>query len=104
MRRYKSLLFGIRHYANASCSSLNRIPNLQQTSLAILSPLMIPEPKCFDALFHQKFFARSITFHSIRQAMLKTVEFDVQFGVGAVKIQNAIANGVLPTKFETSET
>ena len=35
--------------------------------------------------------------------MLKTVEFNIQLRIGAVKIQNVAANRVLPSKFEAGE-
>jgi len=64
---------------------------------------MIPETQCLDALLHQEFFTRFISLNAFRQTVLKTIQFDSQLCVGAVKIQNVLANCVLPAKFETSE-
>ena len=94
---------GVFHYPNAAGSPLQRVPNFQQTSVAIIPPLMIPEPKGFDALFRQKFFPRFIPLNSFRQTVLKAVEFDIQLRVSAVKIQDMSANGVLPSKFEAGK-
>jgi len=94
---------GVFHYPNAAGSPLQRVPNFQQTSVAIFLPLMIPEPKGFNALLRQKFFPRFIPLNSFRQTMLKAVEFDIQLRVNAVKIQDMSANCVLPSKFEAGE-
>jgi hypothetical protein len=64
---------------------------------------MIPESKCLNALLRQEFFTRFIPLHSYRQAMLKSIQFDDQFGVRAIKIQNVPADYVLPAKFETGK-
>jgi hypothetical protein len=82
---------------------LQRIPDFQQTSFAIFPPLMIPEPKRLNALFGQKLFADFVTLDSFRQAVLKSIQFDSQFCIGAREIQNMFANGMLPAKFETGE-
>jgi hypothetical protein len=55
---------------------------------------MIPEPKGFNALLHQKFFPRFIPLNSFRQTVLKAVEFDIQLRVIAIKIQDMSVNGV----------
>ena len=94
---------GVFHYLNAAGSLLQRVPNFQQTSAAIFLPLMIPEPKRFYALLHQKFFPRFISLDSFRQTMLKAVEFDIELRLGAIEIQNVPAHCVLPAKFETGE-
>ena len=91
------------HYPNAAGSLLQRVPNFQQTSVAIYLPLMIPEPKGFNALICQKFFPRFVPLNSFRQTMLKAVELDIQLRVCTVKIQDMSANGVLPSKFEAGE-
>jgi hypothetical protein len=65
--------------------------------------LLVPEPEGFNTLLRQKFLTRFIPLNSVRQNVLKTVEFDIQLRVGAVKIQNVAANRVLPAKFETGE-
>ncbi len=36
--------------------------------------------------------------------MLETIEFNGQLGVGAIKIQDVIADRMLATEFETGET
>jgi len=64
---------------------------------------MIPEPKRFYALLHQNFFPRFISLNSLRQTMLKAVEFDIELRLGAIEIQNVPAHCVLPAKFEAGE-
>jgi hypothetical protein len=82
---------------------LQRIPDFQQASLAILPPLMIPKPKRFNLLLLQKFFTDFITVNALRQAMLKAVEFDRQLRIGTIEIQNVPTRRVLPSKFETGK-
>jgi hypothetical protein len=94
---------GIFHYPHTAASPLNCVPDFQQTSIPIFLPLMIPKPERFDSLLRQKFFPCFIPLNSFRQTMLKPVEFDIQFRVRAVKIQNMSANRVLPSKFEAGE-
>ena len=103
IRRNKFLFPGVLHYPNAARPSLQSVPNFQQTSLAILLPLMVPEPEGFDALLRQKFFAGFVPLNSSRQAVLKAVQFDIQLRVCAVKIQDMSAKCVLPAKFEAGE-
>ncbi len=64
---------------------------------------MIPEPKGFNALFRQIFFPRFIPLNSFRQTVLKAVEFDIQFRVSAVKIQDMSTNLMLSAEFEAGE-
>ena len=64
---------------------------------------MIPEPKRFNVLLRQKSFANFITVNSSGQTVLKTIQFNGQFCIGAIEIQNMSANGVLPSEFETGE-
>ena len=94
---------GVFHYPNAAGPPLQRVPNFQQTSVAIFLPLMIPEPEGLNALLRQKFFPRFIPLNSFRQTMLKAVEFDIQLRISAVKIQDMSASCVLPAKFEAGE-
>jgi hypothetical protein len=65
---------------------------------------MIPKTQRFNALFGQEFFACFILLDPFGQTVLKTVKFNVQFGVGTIKIQNVNSKGVLPSKFEPGET
>jgi hypothetical protein len=97
-------LSGVFHDLNAAGSPLQRIPNFQQTFLAIPLPMMVPEPERFDALFRQIFFAPYVALNSFRQTVLKTVKFDIELRVGAVKIEDMSAHCMLPTKFETGES
>ena len=103
--RWNKLLFpGVFHYLNTAGSLSQRIPNFQQTSLVIPLPLMVPEPERFDAAFCQILFARFVALNSFRQTVLKTVKFDVQLRISAIKIQDMSADHVLPPKFETGES
>ena len=65
---------------------------------------MIPKTQCFNALLRQKFFPRRIALDALWQTVLKPVQFDVQLGVGAIKIQNKFTEGMLATEFESGET
>ena len=64
---------------------------------------MIPELERFDALLRQIFLSHFVPPNSLRQAVLKAVEFDVQLCIGTIEIQNMFANCVLPTKFDAGE-
>ena len=94
---------GVFHYPNAAGSPLQRVPDYQQTSVPIVLPLVIPKPECFNALLCQKLFPCFIPLNSLRQTMLKAVEFDIQLRVGAVKIQDMSTHHVLSAKFESRE-
>lgn len=80
--RYESLLLRAFHDANTSCQSLDGSPNIQQATLGVFAPLMIPETQCFNALLRQKFIALSVGFQSLRQAMLKSVQLHCQLCAG----------------------
>ena len=64
---------------------------------------MIPEPKRFHALLRQKLLTDLVAANPFRQAMLKSIQFNGQLRIGAVKIQNVPTNRVLPTEFEAGE-
>jgi hypothetical protein len=98
------LLFGVLHHLNASCPTLKRVPNLNQTSVSILTPFMVPKSQAFDALFGKVFVACSIFFHEIRPTVLKTIELNRESCIGAVKIQNVLSQCVLPSKFEADKS
>jgi hypothetical protein len=94
----------ILHYPNASCQTLQGIPDYQQTTFPIFPPLMIPESNRFDALLREIFLAGFVTLDVFRQAVLKTVELYSQFCICAIKIQNVIANGMLSSELETGKS
>lgn len=102
--RNKLLFPGVFHDPNTAGSSLQCIPHFQQTSLAIPLPLMVPKPKRFDALFRQVLFARFVALNASWQTVLKTVKFDIQLRVSAVKIQDMSADHVLSPKFKTGKS
>jgi hypothetical protein len=104
IRRNKSLLLRIFHHADTTRSLLNRVPNFQQTTFAVLTPLAIPETQRLDALIHEKFFPCRVAPDSFRQTMLKTVQLDGELCLGAVEIQNVIPDRVLAAEFETGKT
>jgi hypothetical protein len=104
VRRNKSFIPGVFHYADAARPLLNRIPDFQQATVAVLVPLMIPESQRLNALLRQKFFPRFVALDSLRRTVLRTVQFDGEFRVRAIEIQNVIADRVLAAEFETGET
>ena len=65
---------------------------------------MIPESNRFNALPLENFFARFVTLYAFRQTVLNTIKLHPQFCVGTIKVQNAIANGVLSAEFETGKS
>jgi hypothetical protein len=83
---------------------LDRVPDFQQTTFAILTPLTIPETQRLDALIHEKFFPRRAAPDSFWQTMLKTVQLDGELCLGAAEIQNVIPDRVLAAEFETGKT
>jgi hypothetical protein len=103
IRRNKFLFPGGLHYLNAAGSPLHGIPDFQQTSVAILLPLMVPETKGLNPLPRQIFFPHLVPLNAFRQTVLKAVEFDIQLRVRAVKIQDMSANHMLPAEFEAGE-
>ena len=98
------LFVGIFHYLNTTGQPLQCIPDCQQTTFPIFPPLMIPESDRFNALLCEKLVARFVTLDAFRQAVLNTIKLHCQFCVGTVKVQNAIANGVLSAELETGES
>jgi hypothetical protein len=83
--------------------ALQRIPNGEQTTFTVFSPLMIPKSQFLNVLFLQKSAARLVMLHLLRQAVLKTVKLDVQPRYGAIEIQNINSRWMLSAKFESSE-
>ena len=65
---------------------------------------MIPEAKRLNALPGQNFFPDIVTLNSFRQSVLKSVEFNVQFCIITIEIQDVCANRVLSAEFETGKT
>ncbi len=65
---------------------------------------MIPESNRFNALLRKIFFASFVMLDAFRQGVLKTIKFHGQFCIGAIKVQNAIANCVLSAELETGES
>jgi hypothetical protein len=92
IRRNKALFGFIPRYLHAARAPLQRLPDCQQATLAILPPLMIPKTEGPDALLRQNFFARPVALDVLRQAMLKTVKLNRQRCVAAAKVQNMFTN------------
>ena len=91
------------HHLHAARPALQRIPDCQQTSFTILLPLVIPKSQFLNALFLQKSAARVVVLHLLWQAVLKTVQLDVQPRRRAIEIQKINSRRMLPAKFESGE-
>ncbi len=55
---------------------MQRLPDLQQYSLAISAPLSIPKTQFDNPLSNKKLFALRIVLALFRQTVMKTVQFD----------------------------
>ena len=80
------------------------IPNLQQTSIPIAAPLMIPKTDHLNGVLAQKSFPLRATSNTLRQAMLKAIQLNRQFCLSTIKIQNIWADRVLSAELKTGET
>ena len=100
IRRHKLLFFSV-YNLNQAGSPLYRAPYFEQTSISIISPLMIPKSDNFNVLFCQFCRAYFVFLDFLRQTMVKTVEFNSEFCLHAIKIERVIPFGMLPTEFET---
>ena len=101
IRRHEPLTGHIFHHPHTARPALQRIPDGQQASLTLFSPLAIPETQRFDVLLRQKFFAHGIALQPLRQTVLGTVQFHRQPRRRTIEIQNVITHRMLPAKFET---
>ena len=79
------------------------VPDFQQHPLAILVPLVIPEPNHFDLPGRQKQFPLVIQLNALRKAVLETIQLHRQPCHRAEAIKNVGTNGMLTSKFETGK-
>lgn len=89
--------------AHTTGPPVQRFPNFQEHSLAILAPLMIPEPQLFDALCRKERSAFLIALQLLRHSVLKPVQLHGQLRRRTVKIQEVGTLGMLSAEFEASE-
>jgi hypothetical protein len=75
------------HHSDAARSAVQRMPNLQQNSLLVSSPLMVPESENFDIAVCQRSFPGRVPSELHRGFMLKPIEFDREASVRAIEIQ-----------------
>ena len=80
------------------------MPDVQQDSVAILTPLMIPEAQHLDVQGFQEFFPCQIVLSLARQPMSKPVQLDREFCLGTKEVQHVTCNRMLPSKFKSGET
>jgi hypothetical protein len=104
MRRNEPLLLRVFHHLHATSPALQRIPNTEQTTFTICSPLMIPKSQFLNVLFFQKSATRLVVLHLLRQTVLKAVKFDRQSRRRAIEVQKIDSCWMLSAKFETGET
>ncbi len=70
------MILRLPHHRYTTSPTMQRIPDFEQHTFAILLPLMIPEPQFFDAASRQKMFTFFIVPLLFRQTVLEAVEFD----------------------------
>ena len=83
---------------------MQRIPDFEQHTFAVLLPLMIPEAQFFDAGSRKKLFAFLVMPLLFRQTVLKAVEFDGQLCGRTVNIQRVDSHRMLAAEFESRKT
>jgi hypothetical protein len=103
MRRNEPLLLHILHHLHTTRPALQRIPNGEETTFTVFSPLMIPKSQFLNVLFLQKCAALLVVLHLLRDTVLKTVKLDVQPRCRAIEIQEVNSNRMLAAKFESRE-
>ncbi len=79
---------------------MQRIPDLQQDALRILSPLMIPESQFFNVIFIKPLRARLIMPAIFGHPMLGAIQLNGQLRHGTIKIQKILSRRMLASKFE----
>ena len=94
----------VLHHLNTAGSTLQRIPNRQQTSFTIFPPLMIPKAKFPNVLILEERASFLVLLYLLRQAVLETVKLDGQTGRRAIEIQKVNSGRMLAAKFEPGET
>jgi hypothetical protein len=79
------------------------LPNPRQHTLEVLKHLVIPETQYADTLRFEIRRSFSITFFAFLGVVLSTVQFDRQFGGGAIEIEHETTQRVLFAKLETAD-
>ena len=102
--RHKTLVFDFALHLHAPGLPVNRLPDLQQNSIPVFAPLMIPESQFFNAMALEEQPSCLVLLHLCRQAVLKAVHFNGKTRHRTVEIQNKTPQGMLPTKLESGKS
>jgi len=97
------MVLGFSHDRNAARAAMQRLPDFQQYTRLVLTPLTIPEAEFFDALSCQKLRAFRVQLRLFRQTVLKSIEFNGQLGGGTIEVEVVVVQGLLAAKFEAGK-
>ena len=98
------MILRFSHDGQATCSAVQSIPDFQENAFAVLSPLMIPEPQLLNAFRCQKVLTLHVSLLLLRQAMLKTVQFNAQLCSGTEEIEKVFPSRMLAAEFKSGKT
>ena len=85
---------------HAARSTMQCIPNPQQDSLSVSSPLVVPKSQFLDPFRIQESFAREVALPLIRKAVREAVEFNRQLRLQTIRIQGKRLDWMLTAELE----
>jgi len=103
-RRHKAIVLRFAHHLRAASAPVQGLPDVCQHTFAVPVPLVIPEARYLDAGFGKELFADFISHQILRQAVLRTIQFDGKPRSRAIKVEVVTVYWMLAAKFEPRET
>jgi len=103
LRRHETIVLHLPEHLHAARPPMQRVPNLKQHSVPVLTPLPVPKPQNLDIVPREELLPLLVPLHLPRHAMLKSIQFHCQSRGGTVKVQNIFSGRMLAAKLEASE-
>jgi len=103
-RRYEAMILDFPDDRLATGPSMQCVPDFEQNPVPVLSPLMIPKPQLFDSMRRQEQLTLSIVFPLLRQAVVKTIEFNAQFCERTIEVHSVNPYRMLTSEFESRKS
>jgi hypothetical protein len=98
------MILQLSHHRDTSSPPMQSVPDCEQHTFSISSPLMIPESQLFNIPRRQKLFSLFIVLALSRHTVLKAVRFNGQLCCGTIEIEDVFPNSVLAAELEADKS
>ena len=103
IRWYETVVSNFPHHLHASGSALQSMPDLQQHTLRIFLPLMIPKTQHFNIALGKKLLSILIAFPARRHPVLKAIQLHRKSRQRTIEVEVISPHRMLSAKLEAGK-